>query len=299
MRQVVTSSRYGVDVGAHVFPTNKYALLIDRLLADGTLSPTEVVDPDPADEDELRRVHTPGYVSRCLSGKLSATEIAQLELPWSPALLEASMRCVRGTSMAARLALEHGVGIHIGGGFHHAFPDHGEGFCVFNDPACAVRTLLAEDRIERAIPIDCDVHQGNGTAAIFANDPAVATFSIHQQDIYPFYKPPSTVDVGLGSGTGDEQYSRELSSSLIPLIATHQPELAIYVAGADPYVEDQLGSLALSIDGLRHRDELVLGACEQHQIPVAVVLAGGYARRVEDTVTIHGNTVRAAARLWA
>lgn len=299
MRQVVTSSRYGVDIGAHVFPTNKYALLIDRLLADGTLSPTEIVDPDPADEDELRRVHTPGYVSRCLSGKLSATEIAQLELPWSPALLEASMRCVRGTSMAARLALEHGVGIHIGGGFHHAFPDHGEGFCVFNDPACAVRTLLAEGRIERAIVIDCDVHQGNGTAAIFANDPAVATFSIHQQDIYPFYKPPSTVDVGLGSGTGDEQYSRELSSSLIPLIATHQPELAIYVAGADPYVEDQLGSLALSIDGLRHRDELVLGACEQHQIPVAVVLAGGYARRVEDTVTIHGNTVRAAARLWA
>ncbi len=299
MRQVVTSSRYGVDIGAHVFPTNKYALLIDRLLADGTLSPTEIVDPDPADEDELRRVHTPGYVSRCLSGKLSATEIAQLELPWSPALLEASMRCVRGTSMAARLALEHGVGIHIGGGFHHAFSDHGEGFCVFNDPACAVRTLLAEGRIERAIVIDCDVHQGNGTAAIFANDPAVATFSIHQQDIYPFYKPPSTVDVGLGSGTGDEQYSRELSSSLIPLIATHQPELAIYVAGADPYVEDQLGSLALSIDGLRHRDELVLGACEQHQIPVAVVLAGGYARRVEDTVTIHGNTVRAAARLWA
>ncbi len=299
MRQVVTSSRYGVDIGAHVFPTNKYALLIARLLADGTLSPTEIVDPDPADEDELRRVHTPGYVSRCLSGKLSATEIAQLELPWSPALLEASMRCVRGTSMAARLALEHGVGIHIGGGFHHAFPDHGEGFCVFNDPACAVRTLLAEGRIERAIVIDCDVHQGNGTAAIFANDPAVATFSIHQQDIYPFYKPPSTVDVGLGSGTGDEQYSRELSSSLIPLIATHQPELAIYVAGADPYVEDQLGSLALSIDGLRHRDELVLGACEQHQIPVAVVLAGGYARRVEDTVTIHGNTVRAAARLWA
>ncbi len=245
MRQVVTSSRYGVDIGAHVFPTNKYALLIERLLADGTLSRTEIVESDRTDEAELRRVHTPGYVSRCLNGKLSTTEIARLELPWSAALLEASMRCVGGTSMAAHLALEHRVGIHIGGGFHHAFPDHGEGFCVFNDPACAVRTLLAESRIERAIVIDCDVHQGNGTAA------------------------------------------------------AHQAELAIYVAGADPYVEDQLGSLALSIDGLRHRDELVLGACEQHQIPVVVVLAGGYARRIEDTVTIHGNTVRAAAQLWA
>ncbi len=296
--RIVSSPRYAVDLGAHVFPTAKYAAVVQRLEQDGTLRPGALLEAPPAGEDLLLSVHTPAYLRRCRDGSLSPAEILRLELPWSPALYEASVRAVGGTLLAARLALEHGVGIHVGGGFHHAFPDHGEGFCVFNDTACTIRALQAEGLVRRALVVDCDVHQGNGTAAVFAGDPDVATFSLHQADIYPLERPPSTVDVELPAGTDDRTYLRRLEETFLPLLQRHLPELLVYLAGADPYRDDQLGGLALTLAGLRERDECVVEAARRLGLPLVVVLAGGYARRLADTVEIHHNTVVTAAALW-
>jgi len=298
MPQYVTSPRYEVDIGAHVFPTNKYRLVARKLIEQDGAVAADFLEPQPAAEEDVLLVHDRGYFERCRDGALSRLEVLQLELPWSVGLFDASSRCVSGSIMAAGLALERGAGIHIGGGFHHAFAGHGEGFCVFNDHAVAIRRLQTDGRIQRALVADCDLHHGNGTAAIFAGDESVATFSIHQQNIYPAVKPPSTVDVGLPAGAGDDRYLESLAGSLLPLIEAHAPELVVYVAGADPYEEDQLGTLGISMQGLAERDRVVVDACAGRSIPLMVVFAGGYARRVEDTVAIHLNSVRAAARLW-
>jgi acetoin utilization deacetylase AcuC-like enzyme len=294
----VYSPHYRVDIGAHVFPTAKYDLLRRRLIDEHGVTEDQFVEPEPATAAEILLVHTPAYYEACRDNTLTVDEQLRMELPWSPALFDAATRCVRGSIMAARLALRHGAGLHVGGGFHHAFADHGEGFCVFNDPACAVRRLQHEGLIERALIADVDLHQGNGTAAIFAGDATVATFSIHQGPLYPFPKPPSTVDVGLDPGTDDDAYIHLLERRLVPLIDDHRPDLLVYVAGADPYREDQLGALGLTIEGLRRRDAFVTDACAQRDLPMMVVLAGGYARHTEDTVSIHVGTLLEVARLW-
>ncbi len=294
----IYSPSYRVDIGPHVFPTAKYGMLRQRLIDDHGARDADFIEPEPAGAEEIRRVHDRRYFEACRDSTLTPAEQAQMELPWSAQLFDAASRCVRGSIMASRLALEHGVGLHIGGGFHHAFADHGEGFCVFNDPACAIRQLQAEGLIARALVADCDLHQGNGTAAIFAGDETVATFSIHQELLYPWPKPAGTIDIGLDAGTDDETYSELLERHLLPLIDDHAPELLVYVAGADPYADDQLGQLGLTQAGLRRRDSLVTQACRERNLPMVVVLAGGYARDVEDTVHIHLSTLREAASLW-
>ena len=298
MATYVYSPHYRVDIGPHVFPTAKYAMLRQRLIDEYGASENDFIEPDPATSGEILAVHTARYYEACRDSSLALEEQARMELPWSVDLFDAAARCVRGSIMASELALDHGVGLHVGGGFHHAFADHGEGFCVFNDPACAVRLMQLDHRIERALVADVDLHQGNGTAAIFADDDSVATFSIHQELLYPYPKPPSTIDVGLDSGTDDGTYLALLEAHLEPLIDEHEPQLVVYVAGADPYREDQLGSLGLTIDGLRARDAFVCGLCRDRNLPLMVVLAGGYARDVEDTVHIHLGTLREAAQLW-
>ena len=298
MSAYIYSPLYRVDIGAHVFPTAKYGMLRQRLIDEHGATSGDFIEPEPADADEVHRVHDRRYFEACRDGTLTPAEQAQIELPWSEELFDAACRCVRGSIMASRLALEHGVGLHIGGGFHHAFAGHGEGFCVFNDPACAIRQMQAEGLIERALVADCDLHQGNGTAAIFAGDATVATFSIHQENLYPWPKPPSTIDIGLDAGTNDETYTQLLGQHLLPLIDDHRPELLVYVAGADPYAEDQLGQLSLTQAGLRRRDALVTRACRERNLPMVVVLAGGYARHVDDTVQIHLSTLLEAASLW-
>ena len=297
MLTYVYSPSYRVDIGPHVFPTAKYAMLRQRLVDEFGVREEQFVQPEPAGPAEILSVHSRRYYEACRDSTLSAEEQMRMELPWSPALFDAATRCVRGSLLAARAAMETSAGLHIGGGFHHAFADHGEGFCVFNDPACAIRQVQTEGLIERAAVIDVDLHQGNGTAAIFIADPTVATFSIHQEALYPFPKPPSTVDVGLPPGIDDRSYLDLLESNLIPMLDQHRPDLVLYVAGADPYRDDQLGSLGLTIEGLMARDRLVCQICRERDLPVAVVLAGGYAHNVQDTVQIHLNTLQEVAKL--
>lgn len=297
--KVIWSPEYEVDIGPHVFPTRKYRLVRERLLTDGTLRADQFVQPTPATDDDVRLVHTAAYVDKIRRGGLSVSEILVLEVPFSPALREAMWLCAGGSILAARAALEEGGAVHLGGGFHHAFPDHGEGFCLINDVAIAVRALMREGRVRRALVVDLDVHHGNGTAAIFADDPAVFTFSMHQEHNYPFHKPPSDLDVGLRDGTGDDEYLSLLGDHLPRIVRDHGPALACYLAGADPYREDQLGGLALTREDLRRRDELVCRTLRDAGVAVAVTLAGGYAVRPEDTVEIHAATVRTAAAAWS
>lgn len=296
---IVFHERYEVDIGPHVFPTAKYRLVRDRLLADGTITPADLLRPEPATDDQVALVHTPEYIAKIRSGRFTLHELFVLEVPFSPALREASWLCAGGSILAARRALERGCAVHLGGGFHHAFPDHGEGFCLVHDVAIAIRVLQRAGAIERAAVIDCDVHHGNATAAIFADDPDVFTFSIHQERNYPGWKPPGDLDLGLEDGAGDDEYLALLEDHLPRIVERHRPDLAFYLAGADPYREDQLGGLGLTLDGLRRRDELVFEHLARAGVPVAVALAGGYARRVDDTVEIHANTVRAAKRIFA
>ena len=298
MAQYIYSPHYHVDIGLHVFPTAKYELIRQRLIDEDGALPEDFLEPEQASAEEVLSVHTQDYYLKCRDNLLSSLDQMRLELPWSPELFDAATRCVRGSIDAARLALNHGVGLHIGGGFHHAYPDHGEGFCVFNDHSCAIRQLQAEGAIEKALIADCDLHQGNGTAAVFAGDPTVATFSIHQDHIYPMDRPPSTIDIGLMPGTNDKAYMKELESWLLPLFDSHAPDFVVFVGGADPYCEDQLGSLALTREGLSMRDALVANACKERGLPLLVVLAGGYAHNFEDTVAIHLETIRQARRLW-
>jgi acetoin utilization deacetylase AcuC-like enzyme len=296
---LVYSERYDLHLGKHVFPAQKYRWLRDRFLRSRFATPEDLVEPSPATDEDLLRVHTAEWVAGLRNGTLSYQDILRLEIPYSQQMVEAFLLAAGGTTLAARHALCNGVGFNIGGGFHHAFPDHGEGFCAINDIAVAVRSLQHEKSIHRAMVVDCDVHHGNGTAAIFAGDPSVFTLSIHQYNNYPSEKPPSSLDIHLADGIGDAEYLHRLANGLRAALAMFKPELVVYVAGADPYMEDQLGGLSLSFDGLQERDRLVIWTALTHHAPVAIVLAGGYALSAEDTVTIHANTAEVARDVLA
>jgi len=276
----------------HRFPIEKYALLRDAVIAEGLVA--DVHEPARATVEELERVHTPEYVARLTTGTLSDAELRLLGFPWSPALVERSYRAVGGTLGAARQALGDGVAMNLAGGTHHAFPDRGEGFCVFNDVAIAVRTLRAEGRIRRAAIVDLDVHQGNGTHAIFADDAETYTFSMHGGRNYPFHKVPGTLDIELSDGVGDDDYLALLAESLPRVLSEGRPDLVVYLAGADPHERDRLGRLKLTFEGLERRDAMVLEACREVGIPVAITIAGGYGVDVRETVQIHLSTVRVA-----
>jgi acetoin utilization deacetylase AcuC-like enzyme len=277
-----------------VFPSIKYHLVKEMLLREHIAEPGDFLEPPPASDDDIALVHHREYLRKLQAGKLSYLEVLRLEIPYSPELVRAVWLCTGGSILAGRLALEGGVGVNLGGGFHHAYPDHGEGFCVLNDFAVAIRRLQKDKTIEQAMTVDCDVHQGNGTAAIFGGDHTVFTLSIHQVNNYPYPKPPSSLDINLEDGVGDEDYLRELAQGLDKALADFRPDLIFYIAGADPYRDDQLGGLKLSLEGLEKRDRLVFEKASGRNIPVAVTLAGGYARQLEDTIQIHSNTIRVA-----
>ena len=291
---VIYSPRYHVDIGLHVFPTRKYQLVHARLLEDRVIAAQDVIEPQAAAWDDLALVHTREYLAKIRDGTLAQDDIAQLELPWSSEMVEGFRLMVGGTIEAARVAVrQRSIVAHIGGGLHHAFPNHGEGFCPFNDVAVAIR-VLQHDGLQRAAVIDLDVHYGNGTAFIFESDPGVFTFSMHQQYNYPMWKPRGSLDIGLMDGTGDADYHRQLEDALPVVMASH-PECLFYLAGADPYEQDQLGGLGLTLDGLRARDRIVIDQARSTGLPMVVVLAGGYARNVDDTVAAHVATMKEAA----
>jgi acetoin utilization deacetylase AcuC-like enzyme len=314
--KLVYSDRYAVDLGAHVFPTAKYAAVRAALFDRGLAAPADFTAPVPATWEELALAHTSDYLDKIRQGRLSPGEIAQLEVPATPEIVEWFRLMAGGTLLAARALVsppdadgslsahagEAGgrrnpwaVSVHLGGGFHHAFGNHGEGFCMINDVAVAIRAIKQDRLVTRVAVVDCDVHQGNGTAMIFAADPAVFTFSMHQENNYPGSKPKSTLDIGLDDGAGDEEYLRALASAL-PSVLVSAPDIVFYVAGADPFEEDQLGGLNLTLDGLRQRDRMVFEAARAAGVPVVVTFAGGYAVRLEDTVAIHVATIDEARR---
>jgi acetoin utilization deacetylase AcuC-like enzyme len=353
--KLIYSDNYYLPIGQHVFPAEKYRRIHDRLLETKAAGPEDFLMPEPAKDEDILLVHKPDYVHKLKTGTLSAREEMQLEVPYSPELVRAFWLAAGGSILAARKALEDRVAISIGGGFHHAFSDHGEGFCMINDVAVAIRRMQHDGKIQRAMTVDCDVHQGNGTASIFAgmripgkplpswsapvlgrssveqippvgrddkslgdtteldapdsddpqdvirhaHDGDVFTISLHQQNNYPAWKPPSSIDVDLPDGIGDGDYLAWLDNALSSGLRQFEPELICYIAGADPYKHDQLGGLALTLEGLQRRDELVFKGARARSIAVMVTYAGGYARNVEDTVTIHCNTVLAAKNIFA
>ena len=270
-------------------------MLRERVVSEGIVSPERVLDPDAASDEMLRLVHTADYVARFVGGALTTAELRRLGFPWSEALVERSRRAVGGTVAAARHALTHGMAMNLAGGTHHAFPDHGEGFCVFNDVAIAIRLLRGEGAIARVAVIDLDVHQGNGTHAIFAGDGDVFTFSMHGGRNYPFEKVAGTLDIELDDGTTDAEYLEALAGALPRVLRDAQPDLVLYLAGADPHEGDRLGRMQLSFGGLERRDAMVLESCREVGLPVAVMIAGGYGRRIEDTVAVHVATARIVA----
>lgn len=280
----------------HRFPMAKYRLLRERVRTQGILAQEHLRVPPAASDEELLRVHDGEYLRRVVAGDLTRQQVRRMGFPWSPALVERSRRSVGGTLAASRWALAEGVAANLAGGTHHAFSDRGEGFCVFNDAAVAARAMQAEGRVERVAILDCDVHQGNGTASIFADDASVFTLSIHGERNYPFHKERSDVDLALPDGTGDDEYLEILDHALDRGLVPWGPQLVIYLAGADPYHGDRLGRLALSRRGLRERDRRVLSFCVHLGIPIAIVMAGGYARPVERIVDIHAATLEVAAQ---
>jgi acetoin utilization deacetylase AcuC-like enzyme len=294
--KIIYTDAYLVDIGDHVFPTEKYKMVRDLLVKNDGFKKEDFVRPSTAKDEDVLLVHTKAYLDKLKCGRLSVQEQLTLELPYSAELVSASLLCVEGSIMAAKIALKDMVGIHLGGGFHHAFPDHGEGFCVFNDVAIAIRRLRKDGLIKKAMVIDCDLHHGNGTACIFQKDDDTFTFSIHQENNYPFLKPASNLDIGLQDGAGDEMYLEGLHKNIPEIIEEFKPDFIIYVAGADPYRKDQIGNLGLSVEGLKKRDEFIFEMCNKFNVPVAVVLAGGYAINKEDTARIHYNTVKTGLR---
>jgi len=296
--RVFYTPRYYADIGeGHIFPIRKFELVRDRLLNEGSLRPEDLVEPKPALIQDVLLVHTEDYVSRLCNGTLTSAELRRLGLPWSESLVRRSFYAVGGTISAARAALQEGIGSNLAGGTHHAFADRGEGFCVLNDVAIATRVLRYDRLIRRAAIVDCDVHQGNGTATIFANDPSVFTFSMHGAKNYPLLKARSSLDIELPDDTADEVYLRTLNDNL-PNVFRHDPQIVFYLAGADPFAGDKLGRLAVSIAGLRARDEHVLKECYQREIPVVTVMSGGYGEDISDTVEIHCNTIRAVRSIF-
>jgi acetoin utilization deacetylase AcuC-like enzyme len=292
-----SSSRYSFPLPAgHRFPIEKYELLRQQVLAEGTVSPEHLHEPERVSRDDLLLVHTADYVDRFTDGQLSPDEIRKLGFPWSTHLVERSYRATGGTVEASRHAVRHGIAMNLAGGTHHAFPGHGEGFCVFNDVAVAVRALRRDRLVARAAIVDLDVHQGNGTHAIFAGDEAVFTFSMHGGRNYPFHKVPGRLDIELADRTGDGEYLDRLAAALPAVLQMSAPDLVVYLAGADPHEHDRLGRVALTFDGLARRDTMVLDACREVGIPVLIVISGGYGAPIEGTVRVHATTAAIAAR---
>ena len=290
--RVFYTPRYYADIGqGHIFPIRKFELVRDRLLAEGTLQPAELIEPSPAPLEDVLLVHTEDYVSRLSSGQLTSKELRRLGLPWSESLVQRSFYAVGGTLAATQASLAAGYSSNLAGGTHHSFAERGEGFCVLNDVAIAIRAHRARKMFQRAAIVDCDVHQGNGTATIFAGDDNTFTFSLHGANNYPLFKAQSTLDVELRDGTGDDEYLDVLANHL-PKVFASDPEIVFYLAGADPYRGDKLGRLALSIDGLRERDAYVLRQCYEHEVPIVTVMSGGYGKDITDTIEIHCNTIR-------
>jgi acetoin utilization deacetylase AcuC-like enzyme len=292
--KLIYHERYDLNLGAHVFPSQKYRLIADKLLKDGIASPEDFLRPEPASDVDILRVHTEDWLRKLKTGTLTLSDVMKLEVPYSPELVGAFWLAAGGTIAAAQSALRDGFGCNLGGGFHHAHSGHGEGFCAIHDVAVSIRRLQADGSIRRAMVVDTDVHHGNGTAAIFAKEESVFTLSIHQANNYPAYKPSSTVDLDMPDQAGDSSYLTALLPAVRAGLDSFQPEIVFYVGGADPYRNDQLGGLALTIDGLLTRDKSVFAEARKRNIPVVTTLAGGYARHVEDTVQIHINTILAA-----
>lgn len=278
----------------HRFPMEKYARLRERIVQTGLLPPGNLYVPPAASDEQILRVHDAEYLRRLSRGMLSRQEVRRIGFPWSPEMVERSRRSTGATIAACRAALADGCAANLAGGTHHAFADRGEGYCVFNDAAIAARELQAAGQVRRVLIIDADVHQGNGTAAIFADDPSVFTFSIHGAKNFPFHKEHSDLDIALADNTDDERYLIEIERGLATALEQAQPDLAIYIAGADPFLDDKLGRLALSKAGLAKRDYIVLHYCQWARIPVAICMAGGYARHIQDTVDIHFRTIQTA-----
>ena len=280
----------------HKFPMAKYSRLRERILVEGIIEPDDLHEAPAAPWADLRLVHTPSYVDAVANGTVAPDIQRRIGFPWSPQMVERSRRSVGATIAAARAALDAGAAANLAGGTHHAFADRGEGFCVFNDVAVGIRVLQRDAHAHRVAVVDLDVHQGNGTAAIFAGDPSVFTFSMHGDKNFPFKKETSTLDVPLADGTGDDEYLALLRLHLNDVLNRHQPDFVFYLAGADPYEGDRLGRLKMTIDGLRRRDEIVMEACTRARLPVAISMSGGYANDIDAIVTIHANTIRAAGR---
>ncbi len=279
----------------HRFPANKYALLRQRVMAAGLVPPENLLAAPAATDTQLSRAHTPDYIRRLEAGLLTSAEIRRIGLPWSPELVRRVRFTVGATIAAGRMALQDGIAVTLGGGTHHACRDHGQGFCLYNDTAVSARTLQAEGRVQRVLVVDCDVHQGNGTAEITTNDASIYTFSIHGEHNFPFRKIPGNLDIGLPDNTGDEEYLAALEPALIQALDESQAEIVYYLAGADPHINDRLGRLALSQEGLAARDRMVLQLCRQAGLPVVVLMAGGYGRSIAETVDLYLQTVTIAA----
>jgi acetoin utilization deacetylase AcuC-like enzyme len=292
--KVVYHERYDLNLGPHVFPSQKFRLIHEMLLREGIATPQDFLRPDPASDEDILRVHTSDWVHKLKTATLTAGDLMLLEVPYSPELVEAVWLAAGGTILAAQSALGDGFGSNLSGGFHHAYPGHGEGFCAIHDVAVAIRKLQADGLVKKAFVVDTDVHHGNGTAAIFRNDPSVFTISIHQENNYPAHKPPSSIDLNMADRAVDDEYLGALIPAVQQALDEFRPDILFYVGGADPYCEDQLGGLALTKEGLKQRDRQVFEEARRRRIPVATTLAGGYARRVEDTVRIHVNTILAA-----
>lgn len=296
--RIFYSPYYYADIGeGHVFPIKKFELVRDRLLAEGTLQKDEIIEPQPTEIEDVLLVHTEDYITRLIDGTLTAKEIRKLGLPWSKSLVRRSFLATSGTINAAKHALETGVSSNLAGGTHHAFPDRGEGFCVLNDVAVAIRVLQREKLARRFLIVDCDVHQGNGTAFIFQDDETVFTFSMHGAKNYPLHKERSNLDIELADKTSDAEFLEILGEAL-PRIFLHNPDIVFYLGGADPFEKDKLGRLNLSIEGLMQRDRIVLQFAKEHHTPIVTVMSGGYALDINNTVEIHANTIRAIKKVF-
>lgn len=293
--RVCYSDRYAVPLPpSHPFPMPKYKMARDRLLAEGSITYWNLIEPPLASDEDILLVHTPDYWFRCARGQLTVQEIRRIGFPWSEGLVRRSRSSAQGTVIAARNALRDGVASNLAGGTHHAFPDHGEGYCVLNDIAIAARVLQRDKLAERIAVIDCDVHQGNGTAAIFQDDPNVFTFSMHGEKNFPARKELSRLDINLPNGVGDEEYLAILREHVPRILDGFKPDFVFYQAGVDPFERDRLGKLGLTIEGLRRRDEFVILNCRERGIPVVTTMGGGYAKDINDTVEAHCNTIRVA-----
>lgn len=295
-RFVYSDAYWMVDLGDHVFPADKYRVIYEKLLHSGAKK-ENFETPEPVSDEDLLLVHSIKYLKKLKTGRLSQSEIITLELPYSAELLEFARLMVGGTVLAATIASEDGLSVHIGGGFHHAFHDHGEGFCILNDVGVAIRKMQKKGVFRHAMIVDCDVHQGNGTAEIFADDDTVFTFSLHQMDIYPAQKEKGTLDIGLWADDGDRKYLDSLKSQIPRVYEEFNPDVVFYLAGADPYEKDQLGGLKMSLEGLKERDRAVIQGALRLKIPVIILFAGGYAYDVMDTVAVHLNTIKVTQKL--